>query len=545
MAKKRDDFYKAPATFDDSQEYYDPHEEIPAKNHLAEKLENFTSFWESINKFWLFVGILVFTITCAICFNNLFFKILLVIEVLGGTAYMLYTSYTSSLPSFVFNKLEDGFELIPADEDGIKFDDLTIKGPVNDLKDLYEYVKNPEIFKKHGFIPERKIMFIGESGSGKNALIKAFSNETELPIIRVHASRFFIDDDLFDSLFKIAPYAEGYILQIDSFEMLNSSEIPNASFIGDSIIDTLLRHLSVYENVILFATSEEAESLTSDEYMLSKCFKKIITMPSPNLKERIELIKKFVNNFPVDDSVDFKAISQTYHMMSIGEIKYLVSLAKSLAHKENREYLIQEDFFNALDSKLYGISDQKHSKESRKIVAYHEAGHALVRYLLSDESDILRIISSSRGDAGGYTMAASNEDKVVVTKEELLSRVCFCYGGRCAEKIVFNQLSTGASQDIQSATNIIMAMIRSYGMSEEIGAINVAPKLALTSVLPESTDMQNLISKECRKMSRECENKTMELLTTNRKKLDILANYLIEHESITGAEMIDLLKNID
>ena len=541
MARKHDDFYEANIPDETTAQ-----EVIQNHDNFSKKFVNLITFWESLNKFWLFAGLLVFTITCAICFNNLFFKILLVIEVLSATGYMLYTSYTSSTPNFVFNKLEDGYELIPAEEDGIKFSDLTVKGPVNDLKDLYEYVKTPDKFKMHGYIPERKVMFIGETGSGKNALIKAFSNETGLPIIRVHASRFFIDDDLFDSLFKIAPYAEGYILQIDSYEMLNSSEIPNSSLIGDSIIDTLLRHLSVYENVILFATSEEAINLENDDYIILKCFKKIINMPLPSLKERIELIKKFIDNFPVDATVNFKAIAQAYFIYSIGEIKYLVAIAKSLAHKENRAKLTQEDFFNAMDSKRSGgIYASKHSEESRKAVAYHEAGHALVSYLLSDKNDVLRIISSSRGDAAGYTMYGINEDKAVLTKEDLINRVCVYYGGRCSEKIVFNQISTGASQDIQVATSTILAMVRSYGMSDAIGAINVAPKLALMSVLPESSDIQNLISKECMRISHECEEKTLELLTTHKKELDVLANYLIEHESITGSDMIELLKNVN
>lgn len=508
-------------------------------------LKRFLFFWESLSKFWLAIGTVALTIVLTLCFNSLFFKILLILEVVVAFAYLLYITYTGAYPKFYFNKLNDGYEYIQPEEDGIKFEDLTVKSPVKELNDLVEYLNNPEEFLKQGYLPERKILLIGDSGSGKETIIKAFANETELPIIRVHASRFFVDENLFDSLFKLAPYADGYILQIDSFEKLNSSTTGN-NLSGDLIIDTLLQCLDVYTNVILFATSENPAEIDDDnsEYIISRCFKKVILMPPPSFEERCELIEKFIADFPMDKTVDLKAISKMYIGASIGEIKYLVNIAKSIAHKENRKELTHEDFFNAFDYINTGNLTRKHSKESQKLVAYHEAGHAIVRYVLSGKNAVLRVISTSKGSAGGYTMISLDEENVVTTQQELLDNVCWSYGGRCAERLIFNHLSTGASADIQSATSTILSMIQRYGMSEEIGPINVSPKIALLSVINESPDMRNLISKECSRIGKECEARAMEILVEHRKELDALANYLIEHESITGAEMEELLKKV-
>lgn len=546
MTHKHDDNYEYEkitlAEADESEE-----QELSDEEKLFVRVKNVVHFWKSLSKFWLVIGLIVFVIVCNLCFNSVVWDILTVIGVLVGIGLMLYITYYDEPEeeemNIVFNPLKDGLEFIQADEDGVKFEDLTVKGPVSNLMELYEFLVNPNEFVKKDFIPERKILFVGDKGSGKDTLIKAFSNETGLPILRVHAARFFADENLFDNLFKLAPHVGGYIIQIDSFEKINAPETnASVSLSGDIIVDTLLQSLAYHQNVLLFATCEDTTELDNDEYIVSKCFKKVINMPSPDFKERYELLKKFIGEFPVDETVDLEVIAKTYFGASIGEIKYLVKLAKSIAHKDKREELTHEDFFNALDVIMADISSKKHSKEAQRVVAYHEAGHAIVHYVLSGKNAVVRVISTSRGDAGGYTLSAYDEDKVITTKEELLDRVCFSYGGRCAEKLVFGHLSTGASSDIQSATSTILSMIQRYGMSDEIGPINVSPKIALLSVINESNDTRNLISKECMRIGKECEERTMQILREHEAELHLLAEYLIEHESISGAEMVELLK---
>lgn len=525
-------------------------QEMSEEEKLFVRLKNVLRFWNSISKFWLIIGLIVFVIVCNICFNSVVWDILTIICVLAGIGLMLYITYYDEAEeeetNIVFNPLKDGLEFIQAEEDGVKFKDLTVQAPVSNLMELYEFLLNPNEFVIKDFIPERKILFVGDKGSGKDTLIKAFSNETGLPILRVHAARFFADENLFDNLFKLAPHIGGYIIQIDSFEKINASESNvSVSLSGDIIVDTLLQSLAYHQNVLLFATCEDTSEFSNDEYIVSKCFKKVINMPTPDFKERYELLTKFVGEFPIDKTVDFEAIAKTYFGASIGEIKYLVKLAKSIAYKDKRDVLTHEDFFNALDMSMADISSKKHSKESQKVVAYHEAGHAIVHYVLSGKNAVLRVISTSRGDAGGYTLSAYDEEKVIITEDELLNRICFSYGGRCAEKLIFNHLSTGAVTDIQGATSTISSMIQRYGMSQKIGPINVSPKIALLSVITESPEMRNLISEECSRIGKECEEKTMKILIEHRKELDALAEYLIEHESITGSEMEELLKNVN
>lgn len=505
---------------------------------------------KSFNKLVLGSILLLLTLVCTLCFPIAFFKILFILELIGiSIALLVITSVNTSDSKekcIKFDILEDGYEFIEADSEGIKFADLFIKEPTRELTPLLNFVKNVE---RHGptdiYLPENHILLVGETGSGKNALIRAFANEANLHIIKVHASRFFEDENLLESLFKLAPHLERYILVIESFETLyvSATNTENSAF-SEIVVDKLQKYLEVYPNIILFATCEDTTALIATP--CQKCFKKIIVLEAPDFKERHALLKEFTNHVKLDDNVNFDALTKLCVGFSIGEIKELVKTAVELANKNSHEKVMQNDFFDAYDSFSCGsVSNKKHTAENQKLVAYHEAGHAIMEYILAGRKSVIRVLSTSRGTAGGYTLTSTNEEKIIISRDELLNRICTLYGGRCAEKIVFGALSTGAASDIQVATSIISSMVQNYGMSDEIGPLNVSPKIAFMAVLNESDDMRNLISRECIKIAKECEERTMKLLTDNRPMLNALASYLIKNESISGKEMDELLKDFE
>lgn len=504
------------------------------------------NFLKNLNLIVLIAGIWILTLICCLCFKSLAFKIIILVETVIALVFALYITYDSDdsdeeLPIFVNDKLHDGFELILPNESTIKLADLVVQAPVNELKDLHDYLVNPANFDAIGYKPETRILIFGDAGSGKNTLIRAFANDTDLPIIKIHASRFFTTPEAFEKIFKIAEQIPRYIIQIDAINLLYE-QASSASESSDTVLDTLKTYLDVYKNVILFATSEEDSILVSND-SITNYFKKIILIEMPDQDERISLMKEFTSNLAINEEVDFARISKNLIGFSISEIKYIVANAISNAMKNGRVEITQSDFFEAMDSIEYGSSIEKNSEENQQIVAYHEGGHALVAYLLRGAKGVLRVVSTSRGNHGGFTSIAPDFDKLVYSKDDLIDEVCIHYAGRCAEKIIFGHISTGASSDIQQATSIISSMVQKFGMSDAIGPLDVSPKLALMTVLYESDDMRNLISQECIRLGRECEERTLNILQDNREKLDILAQYLIDHESITGDEIEKLFEN--
>lgn len=525
------------------------HDKLENEFEEEEEEENsggIRAFVRTVNKTEIGLFMLGFTLLLCILFPCIFLKILLIIECIIACLLKLYYDYcekTKEEPD-VFNKLSDGYELILPKEDGKKFSDLVIQEPVEELKELVDYLYHPEEFEAIGFKPENKVLIVGENGYGKNALIEAFANETGLPRIRIHASKLLDSEEqnVFYGIFRMADKWPCYIIQIDSFENLLGHNAPTLSNPA-TVFDKLKTHLDVFKNILLFATCEDVTALSTDE-SYENFFKKVIVLEAPNQEQRIQLLKVFTKNLTLSPDIDFALISKNCFGDSIGELKNLVAKAISIAHKNDRKEIIQEDFFNAFDAITFGSSMNKQSEGMRKLVAYHEAGHAIMEYLLKGKEAIIRVVSTGRGVAGGVTYTNSfTEDKKILTKDDLMNEICTLYGGRCAEMIIFNHISTGASSDIRQASSIISNMIERYGMSDEIGPLNVSTKIAMLSVINESAEMRNLISNERLKISRECEKITLSLLTQHRSMLDTLANYLMEHESITGDEMEKLLKN--
>ncbi len=511
---------------------------------LIDKLAtSFAPTWLGINKDVFAAGCIALTVTFTLCFNSIVFKIFLILELIGYLIYWLIKTYKDKT-CISFDKIGVGVDFIQPSAEGIMPKDLIVKAPLKELQDLMHYVIDPTKFDEQGYIPDSNILFIGDVGSGKSSVIKAFANATHLPIIQVNAIRFLNSESLVDSLFEMAQFVPDYIIEIDSIESFNATISNGDGVLNPQIlIDKLLKYHEFYPNVLIFATCEEPEKL-ADENAISKFFRKMIIMDAPSFEERIALIKEFTQNLSLDKNVNFESIAKRYIGYSIGELKQLVKIAIEIAHKSGRNILTYDDFFDALDIFDGNTAGQKHSAESQKLVAYHEAGHAIVGYVLNGKESIIRVISTARGNAGGYTALSVDEDSVVISEKELLNRICMDYGGRCAEKIIFNHLSTGASSDIQQATSTILQMVQTFGMSEEIGPLNVSPKIAMLSVINQGSDMQNLISRECVRIAKECEERTMRILQTHRTELETLANYLIEHETITSDEMIKLLENV-
>lgn len=500
-------------------------------------------FFKSINYGVLAIMILLLTVTCALCFDVLFFKILLIIEIaaLGICASYVFHDADDD-DTTIEAEFPDGVELIsPNVSPKVLYQNIINKNAKEELNELSDYILNPDDYDVGHYIPETRILLCGLPGSGKNALVHAFAHNVGIPLYKINASTILENENVDELLATIFNFSSDfYVLLIESFELFSNQTSETASYILN-IVNKIEQQSLYNPNVILFATYEGEENIYSGDATY-KMFKKMLETDLPNQDERLELLKEFTSNYSVDDDVDFAAVSKAFIGLTVGDIKYLVKSALSIAHRDKRNFLKQDDFFDALDFSTCSSSTQKHTAEMQKIVAYHEAGHALVQYLVCGKQSVLRIISASRGDVGGYTKPSPEEDKLIFTEEDLLNRICVIYGGRCAEKLIFNHRSTGASVDIENATSLILSMIQSYGMNDEIGPINVAPKLVGMSVVNTSDEIRNVVFKEASKIAKECDKRAFELLSNNREKLDKLANYLIDNESIEGSKLEELLE---
>ena len=363
----------------DFEDHFENFEEEPINKfeYIKQKIHNLITPDNYDNIKFISICIAAITIICTLCFPNTFFKLLLILEtIVAISSYMIYKFKGNKDGILAINQLEDGIEIIHPYTTKLSLNDIIIREPVEELSELLSFVQNPDIFESTGYTPENRILLLGETGFGKEALIKAFAHDSNLIIARIHASRFLENEEIFDTLSTLADNFNSFVLQIDAFETIFAASSTSEGENSEVIVDKLKVYLSCYNNIICFANCEEPSAIENIQ-SVERLFKKAIIFNIPDHHERIKFLKEFTKDFDLDENVDFENISKNCFGFSIGEIKYLVTTAVGIAHKNNRKKIVQSDFFAAFDSIEYGISNKKHSKESQKVVAYHEAGHGL------------------------------------------------------------------------------------------------------------------------------------------------------------------------
>ena len=425
-----------------------------------------------------------------------------------------------------------------------------------ELEEIVDFLRNPGKYTKVGARIPKGVLLVGPPGTGKTLIAKAVAGEAGVPFFSISGSDFvemFVGvgasrvRDLFASAKKNCPCIV-FIDEIDAVARRRGTGMGGGHGEREQTLNQLLVEMDGFganEGIIVMAATNRVDIL-DPAIMRPGRFDRKIAVSRPDVKGREEILKVHAKNKPLGDDVDLHQIAQTTAGFTGADLENLLNEAAIYAAKGSRAYMIQEDIRKAFIK--VGIGAEKKSRviseKEKRITAYHESGHAILFHVLPDVGPVytVSIIPTGVG-AAGYTMPLPERDDMFNTKGKMLQNIIVDLGGRVAEELVFDDITTGASQDIKQATSIARSMVTKYGMSEKIGLINygsddeevfIGRDLAHTRSYGEQVAGQ--IDEEVKRIVDECYAKARELINANRKVLDACAELLLEKEKITRDE---------
>ena len=432
-----------------------------------------------------------------------------------------------------------------------------LKEEKSELEEIIEFLKEPAKFTKVGARIPKGVLLEGAPGTGKTLLAKAVAGEANVPFFSISGSDFvemFVGvgasrvRDLFDDAKKNAPCMV-FIDEIDAVARRRGSGLGGGHDEREQTLNQMLVEMDGFgtnEGIIVLAATNRVDIL-DPAILRPGRFDRKIMVGRPDVKGREEILKVHVRNKPLADDVDLHEIARTTAGFAGADLENLMNESAISAAKQNRMFIKKEDVDKSF-IKL-GIGGEKKSRlvpeKERRITAYHEAGHAILFHLLSEVGPvhIVSIIPNGRG-AGGYTMPLPENDNVFLTKKKMLQDIQVSFGGRIAEELIFDDITTGASQDIKQATQTAQAMVVKYGMSEKVGLINYEvdsnEEVFLGRDLGHSRSygekVASAIDKEVRRIIDECYNEAKRIIEENINVLHKCAELLLEKERIERNE---------
>jgi cell division protease FtsH len=420
-----------------------------------------------------------------------------------------------------------------------------------ELADVIDFLKNPQKYQRLGAKITRGVLLIGEPGNGKTLLARAVAGEANCPFFSISGSNFievFVGvgaarvRDLFAQARKHAPSII-FIDEIDAVGRHRGSGMGGGNDEREQTLNQLLAEMDGFETspspIIVIAATNRVDVL--DKALLRPGrFDRRVTVPYPDLKSREAILAVHTKNVQIAPDIDLKKIAQGTPGFSGADLENLVNEAAIIASKKEIDYITMLEFDEARDKILLGkeVKSIMLTDEDKKLIAYHEAGHALVRLLLPETADPLhKVTIIPRGSALGVTHSLPEREKYITTKEEMEATVMSALGGRVAEEIIFGVLTTGAYSDFQAANRIVRNMVTKYGMSPEIGTIIYSQH----GDFEYSQKTAEKIDAEVQRLTELYHVQTRQLLEANRDKLEKLAMGLIEKETMLADEIYQLL----
>ena len=441
---------------------------------------------------------------------------------------------------------------------GIKFADVAGEDEAKEnLMEIVQYLHDPKKYTDIGASMPKGILLVGPPGTGKTMLAKAVAGESDVPFFSISGSEFVemfvgMGASKVRDLFKQAKEKAPCIVFIDEIDAIGKKR--DGQFSGnderEQTLNQLLTEMDGFEGntgVIILAATNRPDSL--DPALLRPGrFDRRVPVELPDLKGREEILKVHARKVRVDMSIDYNIIARMASGASGAELANIVNEAALRAVRDGRNLVTQSDLEESIEVVIAGYQKKNAilTDKERKIVSYHEIGHALVSALQSHSAPVQKITIIPRtSGALGYTMQVDEGNHYLMTREELFDQIATLTGGRAAEEVAFGSITTGASNDIEKATKIARAMLTQYGMSEEFDMVALETVnnqyLGGDTSLACSADLHGNIDRKVIALVKQQHQKAIDLLTSHREKLDELANYLYEKETITGEEFMEIL----
>ena len=420
----------------------------------------------------------------------------------------------------------------------------------NELIEIVNFLKEPQKFQDMGAKIPRGILLYGKPGTGKTLIAKAIAGEAKVPFISMSGSEFIemfagLGASRVRKLFEKAKKVSPCIVFIDEIDAIGARRTggSGAESENNQTLNQLLVEMDGFdtdETVIVLAATNRPEML--DKALLRPGrFDRQITIAVPDARGREEILKIHSANKPLGDDIDLKDIATDTAGFTGAELANVLNEAAIIATTRNHEKIVMDDLEEAVKKVTVGLQKNSRviSEKDRKLTAYHEAGHAIVSKYLETQQDVKEISIIPRGLAGGYTMYKTNEDKYYISKTEMEEKLIALLGGRAAEKIALDDISTGASNDIEVATQIAKDMVKKYGMSDRVGPINLEAKEQY-ELQVFGNNIEDVIGVEVKTLIDTAYVKAQELILAHMDKLHAVAQKLLEKETITSAEFQEI-----
>ena len=447
----------------------------------------------------------------------------------------------------------------PDEQQRVTFKDVAgIDEAEDELVEIVDFLKNPQRYTKLGARVPHGVLLYGPPGTGKTLLARAVAGEAHAAFFHLSASEFVeaivgVGASRVRDLFKQAKEAAPAIIFIDELDAIGRSRSGNYAGISggnderEQTLNQILTEMDGFEpgtNVIVLGATNRPEILDPALLRPGRFDRRIAVNP-PDQPGRVQILKIHSRDVPLADDVDLDRIAASIPGSTGADIALLVNEAALTAARNDHTKVEQSDFTESIEKILLGAERQiVMTDEDRKRTAYHESGHALVGMLTPGADPVRKISIIPRGQALGVTLSTPETDRYNLRLEEVLAQIKVALGGRAAEKVVFDDLSTGAESDIQNLTQVARGMVGRWGMSDAIGPIAVTDGRQngplLPGVSPASEPTQELVDQEVRRIVDESERDVVELLTRERDRLESLANALLERETLDQPEAYEV-----
>ncbi len=483
---------------------------------------------------------------------------LITLIMLGGLLFLIRQAQSGNSQAMMFGKSRA--RMFSGDKPTVTFADVAgVEEAKHELEEIVEFLKEPTKFTALGARIPRGVLVMGPPGTGKTLLARAVAGEAGVPFFSISGSEFvemFVGvgasrvRDLFDQAKRNAPCIV-FVDEIDAVGRQRGAGLGGSHDEREQTLNQILVEMDGFDtntNVIVVAATNRPDIL--DPALLRPGrFDRRVVLDRPDMNGRRAIFEVHVRGKPLADNVDLLRLAQQTPGLSGADIANVVNEAAILAARQNKKSINMDDFLEAVEKVIAGPERRSRliSDEEKRIIAYHEGGHALVAHMLPLADPVRKISIVSRGMALGYTMSLPEEDRYLTSRNKFRDDLAALLGGHAAEKLVFGDVTTGPSSDLERATKLARQMVTQFGMSERLGPMTFGQKeelIFLGREIAEQRDYSEKVAQEIdhevQQLVREAYDRATEILVTHRDKLDLIAQQLIERETLDEPDFLAL-----